>query len=952
VTGHATRFGVLGPLVFESDGEDVPLPSGRQRSLLALLVMAGGVPLSRDRLIDELWGEHPPATAVSALHVHLSKLRELLGELLVLETAGYALRSGGYEVDLARFEALLEQARADPLRAGSLLREALGLFRGDPLSDVTSEGSVARWRRELDEKRLQAILLRLDADLAGGAAGELVGELERLAGERPFEERVWGQLMLALYRAGRPADALEAYQRARHLFATELGLKPGEPLSRLQQRILEHDPTLLLNAHAHTVPQRTTSNLPRAVTRLVGRDRELAALAVTMADPDLRILTLTGPGGVGKTRLALELARRHEPDYADGAVFVRLERVRDPTLVAAEIASSLARRDRTDGPSADGLASYLRERELLVVVDNFEHLLAAALLIPELLENAPGIRVLVSSRTTLRIRGEQTFEVEPLELPEGDSEAELAQNPAVQLFLQSGTAINRNRAPDLETTRTIARICRALDGLPLAIELAASRSHLLSAEQIADQLVRPLLIGEHALRDLPDRQQTLDATIRWSYDLLAPGAREVLRSAAVFLGGFTLPALESVSGASVLTQTEELLEARLARRQADDGRLELLELVRAFALDELETSGQVSEAHARHRRYFAAHVAPASEAFDQGGAPGEIAGPLVADHANLRSALEYAVRDGDQDSAVELALGMRPLWLAGTLRQEGQELVTRLLDRFEIPGTKEIALLRAVASIDYSSSAASWHRRIAARAAEIGDHEALVLATGNLFGLALNTRDSVEMRTMRPQLLALITPEASTKSLGWLHYYLALDAYLDGRFEASVEHASLSAEKSAELGHEYMLGCAVGTRLLAQSASDGSISHPALTEALELMSRPSIPPLTAVALWLVARYAAGVAPETAGQWLAHAERIVVTLDSELWPESVLRDEAVAILGIKDLRPVVDETPRLDHATAIAEAIAWLAKRDPVEVAPRERVEDFHPFPALSAERQG
>ena len=244
VAGDVARFGVLGPLAFERDGQAVPVPSGRQRSLLALLLLAGGVPLSRDRLIDELWGDRPPPSAISALHVHLSKLRALLGGLLLLDSAGYALAPAGFELDVWRFDDLLDQARDDPDRAPRLLREALALFRGEPLGDVAAEGSVAQWRRALEEKRLQAIVLRIEADLARGDAAELVPELERLAAEHPFEERVWRQLMLALYRAGRQADALDAYQRTRRRFAEELGLEPGEQLERLQQRILRRDPGL------------------------------------------------------------------------------------------------------------------------------------------------------------------------------------------------------------------------------------------------------------------------------------------------------------------------------------------------------------------------------------------------------------------------------------------------------------------------------------------------------------------------------------------------------------------------------------------------------------------------------------------------------------------------------------------------------------------------------------
>jgi hypothetical protein len=352
--------------------------------------------------------------------VHLSKVRALLGGLLVSDTAGYALAPDGFELDAWRFDELVDQARAEPQRAPELLREALALFRGEPLGDVAAEGSVAQWRRALEEKRLQALLLRIDAELGDGGAGELLPELERLAAEHPFEERVWRQLMLALYRAGRQADALDAYQRARRRFAEDLGLEPGEQLERLQQQILARDPQLIpvpvpapvaVAVADVTVPR---SNLPRPVTRLVGREDELRALASLMDDPDVRLVTLTGPGGVGKTRLLLEFAVAQEPSYRDGAALVRLEQVTDPALVAAEVARALAQRDGAEGPGPDALASYLRDREVLLLIDNFEHLLAAAVLPAELLAIAPRLRVLVSSRTPLRIRGEHELDVSPL----------------------------------------------------------------------------------------------------------------------------------------------------------------------------------------------------------------------------------------------------------------------------------------------------------------------------------------------------------------------------------------------------------------------------------------------------------------------------------------------------------------------------------------------------------
>jgi len=924
----------------------VPVPSGRQRSLLALLLQAGGVPLSRDRLIDELWGDRPPPSAVSALHVHLSKLRALLGGLLVLDTAGYALLPGGFEIDAWRFDELVDQARTDPERASALLREALALFRGDPLSDVAAEGTVGHWRRALEEKRLQATVQRIEVDLEHGASGELVAEIERLVAEHPFQERVWGQLMLALYRAGRQADALEAYQRARRLFADELGLDPGAPLVELQRRILERDPVLLYSPAAQRAPAPAvaavaSANLPRPMTRLVGREDDLQALSGLIADPDVRLVTLTGPGGVGKTRLLIELAARHEQDYSDGVAFVHLERVTDPTLVAAEIAGALANGDGTDGPGADALASYLRARELLLVLDNFEHLLGAAILPAELLAAAPRLRVLVSSRMPLRIRGEQVFEVEPLGLPRSESGEGVTNSPAVQLFLQCAAASNRGLVIDSSLTRNVARICRVLDGLPLAIELAASRSSSLTSDQISEQLAQPLSIGRRALRDLPDRQQSLGTTMRWSYDLLTPTAREVVRAAGTFLGGFDLTSLEAVVGRPIRPETDELLEASLIRRSVDGRRFELLELVRAFALDELARAGELDERRARHREHFAGRVRRASEALDAGTSPGGIAGPLHPDHANLRAALESAIDAGDDCAAVSLALGLRPLWFAGMLREEAAELVERLLARFSVPANEEIALIRAASFVEgFSPARSEWTRRLAARAGELGDHEAVATATGNLFGRALNARDRDEMRRMRPLLLALITPEASPKALGWTHYFLALDAYVDGRFDDACEHATRSAASAEELGHEYMFATAIATRLLAASARDRAIPQPALAEVLAVVARTRVQPLTAFALWLVARYAAAVAPESAPQWLAQAERIVVAIDSELWPESVLRDECLALLSIAERDALLDQAAPLDHADSLAAAVAWVATRDPSEQASRDPLSEL------------
>jgi predicted ATPase len=573
--------------------------------------------------------------------------------------------------------------------------------------------------------------------------------------------------------------------------------------------------------------------------------------------------------------------------------------------------------------------------ELLLVMDNYEHLLPAAALVSELLEIAPRLQVLVTSRTPLRIRGERLFVVEPLELPSGKAPDQVADSPAVQLFLDRARQTDVAFQLDANAYGTVAAICQGLDGLPLAIELAASRCHLLTLAEIHDQLSRPLLVGERSLRDLPERHQTLRATISWSYDLLTAQAQEVLRAAGAFLGGFTAAALEAVIGRTLETDLVELREASLARRQTGDGRFELLELVRAFAREQSRDAGEAAGIDARHRRYFAELVPSASALFDAGTAVGQLSAPLRADHANFRGAFASAIDDGDQASAIALALGLRPLWIAGNLGDEGGEFAERLLGRFEIPAEDELALLRVVAALE--QPVGRWQRFFVERARELGDSEALGVATTQLFADAIVTRDRAEMDRLHPVLLSLITPETSPRVLGWVYYSLCGESYIDGNFEQAYEYASLSAERAAEIGHSYMLVCALEARLLARWAADGEIRQPELEQVFELAKGHGVHSVAVAAVWFAARYAAAVDPETARRWLLLAERISAEFDPGPSLEEVLRTETMEVLGVADIGALLSQSPPFDPATALDEVSAWIASRPSSEVARRQSV---------------
>ncbi|MFF4315963.1 BTAD domain-containing putative transcriptional regulator [Streptomyces sp. NPDC001507] len=627
------RFGILGPLdVRTDDGTPVDPGGPRPRALLTLLLLDAGRPVSTQRLTEGLYGAEPPAGAANALQSQISRLRRRLAPHAEIEATatGYRVAVTPDTVDAHQFEIWSAAGRAalaagDHRAAAARLREALALWRGPALPDLPdAEAEAAR----LEELRLAAVQDRIEADLALGGGAELVPELRALLAGRPLGERLYGQLMRALHAAGRPAEALTVYEEARRTLADRLGADPSPELSALHLELLRG-----------AAPERP--RLPVQLTRFVGREPELARIAAGLAAS--RLLTLTGPGGAGKTRLAIEAAQQHP-----GACFVELAPLTDGAAIPYAVLAALGVREGLRSPAADTtdrLLAALEERELLLVLDNCEHLVEeAARLTALLLAACPGVRVLATSRESLGITGEVLVPVPPLP-PE----------PAVRLFLDRARAVR----PGFDGHARVADICAALDGLPLAIELAAARLRTLTPDELADRLHDRFRVLSRGDRSKAPRHRTLRAVVEWSWGLLDEEERELARRLTVFSGGATLTAVEAVCG---LPYPEDVLASLVEKSFVEfvagtEGRYRMLETIRAFAAESMSGPQDLADAHAGHFLRLAEEAEPHL----RGGGQLPWLARLAAEQANLDAALRHLVRH-DTGGALRLMGPLSWFW--------------------------------------------------------------------------------------------------------------------------------------------------------------------------------------------------------------------------------------------------------------------------------------------------
>jgi predicted ATPase/DNA-binding SARP family transcriptional activator/Tfp pilus assembly protein PilF len=661
---------VLGPFEVLTGGRPADVGGSKRQALLAMLALRDGRPVEIDALVDGLWGDDLPTAPRNALHHHIARLRSALGERSIVGYPdGYAVEDAS--VDAVQFETLLKEARA-ALNAGDVhgaaapVAAALALWRGPALQGLPTTDWFGAEARRLEMLRVDALEEQFDVRLALGEHRELTSGLRAALADNPFRERLWGQLMLALYRSGQQADALETFQQARHVLAGELGLEPGPELRRLQDAILAHDPAIA----AVAVARRRRGNLPAPSTSFVGREEERGEVATQVREH--RLVTLTGPPGVGKSRLAVETARALEDECPDGIWVVEFSRA-DGAADAVRLLANVV--DVRGSDPLARVASRLRDARALLVLDACEHVLEeAARIVSAILAKCPGVRILATSREALHVAGEVRVPVAPLGVA------------AVDLFLERARAARPGFEADDEAVALAAEIARRVDGLPLAIELAAARTNVLGLAELVSILERRAAFLHDGPATDPSRT-ALRELVEWSYDLLHGDEKTLLQQLAVHRGGASLASLVGVAAVHGLNEAtvtylisalvdKSIVSAAFPRGAA---RYDMLDTVREYVLDRLAANGGLELARRAHAQYFAT-LADAARTGLRGPEWLEWMNRLELDHDNLWASLPYAVDAPDPLLAARLGVGLG--WYFGTAERvsEGRAFIEAALE--------------------------------------------------------------------------------------------------------------------------------------------------------------------------------------------------------------------------------------------------------------------------------
>ena len=891
-------FRLLGPLGVTANGQPLVLPGAAERALLALLLLSPGRTVTSNALIDRLWGEALPADPSNALQLRVSKLRRALAgtdALVVRDGVGYRAEVAPESVDVAAFAGGVRAARARrddqdddaDVDAAGLYGAALGRWAGEPLADFADHTWATVEAARLTQLRLVALTERAQLLLTLGRPADVIADLDPVVGADPTQETLAGLLMTALYQSGRQADALEVYARTRNVLDEELGLEPSAALRALHQKILTQDDSLTpvepakparrVPAARSATPAEalslrlagsSTSNVPAPVRALIGRDHELDSLRDQLATS--RLVSLVGPGGAGKTVTAYTVAAQLADKYSDGAWVVRLAPVTNPDhvpLATAETLGAPLDGAAVGGPALERLLTFLARRELLLVLDNCEHVVdATARLVDDLLARCPNVTVLTTTREALAVSGEVQVPLGPLPTPPpGTPPAHVLSYPAAQLFAERARAVRPLELTSDDDLTAVAEVVIALDGMPLAVELAAARTSTLSPPELAARLTDRFGLLTSGARTADARQRTLRATVDWSHDLLTEPEQIVFRRLAVFHGGWTLDAAEAVTSGTdmhahdVLDVLTRLVDRHMVNVDAvhpgQPSRFRMLETLRQYAIQKLADAGEADQVAAAHVAYFRS-VADAAEWTLRGPAQAVTLRRLREELPNLRAAFAWLAA-GEQDEArveeaLHLAGGLGWFWHFGR-HVEGRDVLRHVS---ALDGGSPAARARALQAVSLVERPRSCPVHPSPRCAEtaaesldlfeqLGDGRRAAISRVLLAVEGVSAHEGDEKATRSKTLLAAADEQFTADDDAWGHAlaaFVRMETYLKtGDATRALPTGQAAAAAFRALNDPWGLSAVLyhlgwGLRQFGRYAE----AVPVLEEAIEVSSRGGI----------------------------------------------------------------------------------------------------------------
>lgn len=822
------EFRVLGSLEVRRADELVAIGSSNERKILAALLVDANSVVSTSRLIEVLWGDDPPASDRNALQTYVARLRRRLRTAatpapLVTRPPGYAIELRPHQLDSLQFRELMEQARAtlpvDPSRALEILDDALELWRGPAFAEFADDDVARPEAARLEELRQTAVENRVDALVALGRSADAVSVLEGVVATDPLSERPHAQLMRALARCGRQVDALRLYQRFRERLGDELGLEPSASLRDLEGQILTQSPHVAPAEPVAPSPP-TEGNLAPPITTFVGREDDVAGLVSLLTRA--RVVTLAGVGGVGKSRLAMRVAEIMAPAFPDGTWVIELARLSSPEAVPHAVAAALGVALPAGADLSDALVEALRSRRMLLVVDNCEHVLhAASHLVESLVRRCPKITVVATSRERLGAGGEHVWPVLPLPVPPPTaSEEEVEASPAVALFLDRVRAAHADFRLDDTNTDAVVEVCRGLDGLPLALEIAAARMGVLTAHDLAQRLRDRFALLTAGPRGEGERHRTLRALVDWSYGLLDEAERAVFERLSVFAGGWTLEGAAAVcadaalSASHVAAVVASLADKSMVVPPAPSGpaRYGMLETLRLYGAERLDARRGKEAASDAHARYFLA-LAEEAEMGLRGPREREWVGRLRVELDNLRAAHTWCRRRSDPDLALRLSAALH--WFA--CWQANDEILSWAEAVVDLPSAQRHPLLPVVLG---SAAIRHMHRGEMSTAARYAER-----------GLASCDRVD-DLRRALP-----------TEALGGI-------CLMSGRLEGAFDHYGEAARLWQLLGHDHgEVWCVCACAVAAGKRGDLATALALTEEARKVAASAGNPTMMAIILY-------------------------------------------------------------------------------------------------------